>query len=87
MDKDTKQTIIKEYAKSESDVGSSDVQVAVLTGRIKELTEHLKIHKKDHSTRRGLIALVNRRRKLLDYLNRTDHSRYVELIKRLELRR
>ena len=87
MDKATKESIIKEYAKSEGDVGSSDVQIAVLTARIKELTEHLKKHKKDHSTRRGLIAMVNRRRKLLDYVNRKDHTRYLELIKRLELRR
>ena len=87
MDKDSKQAIIKAYAQSDSDVGSADVQVAVLTTRIKEITEHLNQHKKDHSTRRGLIAMVNRRRKLLNYINRKDHSKYLDLIKRLELRR
>lgn len=87
MDKETKQTIIKEFAKSDGDVGSADVQIAVLTARIKEVTGHLQSNKKDHSSRRGLIAMVNRRRKLLNYVNQKDHSRYLDLIKRLELRR
>jgi len=87
MDKTQKQAIIKEFALSDADVGSAEVQVAVLTARIAELTEHLKIHRKDHSSRRGLIAMVNRRRKLLDYLDGEDHARYLELIKRLQLRR
>jgi small subunit ribosomal protein S15 len=87
MDKAQKQAIIKEHARSEGDVGSVEVQVAVLTSRITEITEHLKIHRKDHSSRRGLIAMVNRRRKLLSYLSDSDHARYLELIKRLQLRR
>jgi small subunit ribosomal protein S15 len=86
MEKDTKQAIIKEFAQGDSDVGSSDVQVAVLSARIREITEHLKLHKKDHSSRRGLIAMVNRRRKLLTYLKKHALQRYLALIKRLELR-
>lgn len=87
MEKETKQAIIKEFAKSEADVGSADVQIGILTARIQEITDHLKKNKKDHSSRRGLIAMVNRRRKLLNYINRKDHARYLELIKRLKLRR
>lgn len=87
MDKELKTATISEFKRSENDVGSVEVQVAVLTKRIAELTEHLKIHKKDHSSRRGLLMLVNRRRRLLSYLNRTAHERYVELIGRLQLRR
>lgn len=87
MNKEEKTATIKEFATSENDVGSVEVQVAVLTKRITELTEHLKIHNKDHSSRRGLIALVNRRRKLLGYLNRKSHERYVKLINALNLRR
>lgn len=87
MDKAEKTATIKEFARSEKDVGSVEVQVAILTKRVTELTEHLKIHKKDHGSRRGLIALVNRRRRLLSYLNRKSHSRYVDLIRRLNLRR
>ncbi|MDT8389734.1 MAG: 30S ribosomal protein S15 [Lentisphaeria bacterium] len=87
MEKETKQAIIKEFAQSEGDVGSADVQIAVLSARIKEITDHLKSNKKDHSSRRGLIAMVNRRRKLLNYVNSKDHAKYLDLIKRLELRR
>ena len=87
MDKQEKEATIKEFARSEGDVGSVEVQVAVLSKRIGELTEHLKTHKKDHSSRRGLLNLVNRRRKLLRYLDRKDHQRYITLIKRLKLRR
>jgi len=87
MDKETKQTVITEYALSGTDTGSTEVQVAVLSARIRELTEHLKMHRKDHSTRRGLLRMVNRRRKLLQYLSREDHGRYVDLIGRLGLRR
>ena len=87
MDKNAKQTVISEYAQSDGDVGSTDVQVALLSERIKQITEHLKINRKDHSSRRGLIALVNRRRKLLSYLSRKDHDRYLALLKRLGLRR
>ena len=87
MDKDTKQEVLKEFAIKEGDTGSSDVQIAVLTKRILELTEHLKHHPKDKHSRRGLIGLVNRRRKLLKYINRTQHDRYLTLLKRLNLRR
>jgi small subunit ribosomal protein S15 len=85
--KDRKQQIIAEYARSEGDTGSAEVQVAVLTTRITELTEHLKTHKADHHSRRGLLMLVGRRRRLLDYLRREDIGRYRELISRLGLRR
>jgi small subunit ribosomal protein S15 len=87
MTKDEKQQIITEYARSEGDTGSAEVQVAVLTTRIAELTEHLKAHKADHHSRRGLLMLVGRRRRLLDYLRREDIGRYRELIARLGLRR
>lgn len=87
MDKDTKHQVITDYTLKEGDTGSSDVQIALLTHRIKELTEHLKQHPKDKHSRRGLIGLVNRRRKLLKYINRTAHDRYLTMLKRLNLRR
>jgi small subunit ribosomal protein S15 len=86
MDKQDKAATIKEFARSDKDVGSADVQIAVLTRRITHLTEHLKLNRKDHSSRRGLAAMVNRRRKLLSYLDRTAHARYLEMIQRLSLR-
>ena len=86
MDKQEKAATIKAFARSDKDVGSADVQIAVLTKRITHLTEHLKGHSKDHSSSRGLTAMVNRRRKLLSYLDRTAHTRYLELIQRLSLR-
>ncbi len=82
-----KSALITDYAVNKGDTGSPEVQVAVLTERILNLTEHFKIHKKDHHSRRGLLMLVSRRRKLLDYLKRVDNGRYAELIKRLGLRR
>ena len=82
-----KQEIIKAYATSEGDTGSPEVQIAVLTRRIADLTEHLKQHKHDHHTRRGLMALVGRRRRMLTYLRDTDITRYRTLIERLGLRR
>jgi small subunit ribosomal protein S15 len=85
--KEEKQQVIQEYARSEGDTGSAEVQVAVLTKRIAELTEHLKTHKQDHHSRRGLLMLVGRRRRLLEYLKREDIARYRELISRLGLRR
>jgi small subunit ribosomal protein S15 len=87
MTKDEKAAIVREFGQSEKDVGSSEVQIAILTARITELTEHLKIHKKDHSTRRGLITMVNRRRQLLKYLESKSHERYVAIVQRLKLRR
>ena len=81
------QEIIKEYGKSESDTGSAEVQVALLSNRIELLTEHLKTHKKDHHTRRGLLMLVGKRRRLLQYLQNQDVQRYRDIIEKLGLRR
>ena len=83
----TNQDIIKEYGKSESDTGSAEVQVALLSNRIEHLTEHLKTHKKDHHTRRGLLMLVGKRRRLLQYLQNQDVQRYRDIIEKLGLRR
>ena len=82
-----KQAIKKQFQRHEGDTGSSDVQVALLSKRIEQLTEHLKTHKKDHSSRFGLIKMVNARRRLLDYLKRKDEERYKSLIKALHIRR
>ena len=82
-----KQELIEEYAREKGDTGSPEVQVAILTERIRNLTEHFKTHKKDNHSRRGLLKLVSNRRKLLDYLKRKDEARYQELIRRLGLRR
>ena len=83
----TKQEIINEYGKSNSDTGSAEVQVAILSNRIDHLTEHLKTHKKDHHTRRGLLMLVGKRRRLLQYLQNQDVQRYRDIIEKLGLRR
>jgi len=82
-----KQELIKEFGQKEGDTGSPEVQVAVLTERIRNLTDHLGGHKKDHHSRRGLIIMVGQRRRLLDYLNRMDQDRYAKLIQSLGLRR
>lgn len=82
-----KQELIKEYATQEGDTGSPEVQVAILSSRIATLTEHFKDHKKDNHSRRGLIKMVNQRRKLLDYLKGKDQERYQSLISRLGLRK
>lgn len=82
-----KHKILKDFATKEGDTGSPEVQVAILTSRIATLTEHFKIHKKDNHGRRGLLKLVAQRRKLLDYLKGKDESRYLDLIKRLGIRR
>ena len=87
MDQAVKAEVKNEYKIHEQDTGSTEVQVALLTSRIKELTEHLKVHKKDHSSRRGLIMMVNKRRKLLNYLQKKDDGRYKELIGKLGLRK
>jgi small subunit ribosomal protein S15 len=84
---ESKSEIIKEYQTEDGDTGSPEVQVALLTHNINQLQEHFRSHKKDHHSRRGLIRMVNQRRKLLDYLNGKDASRYAELIKKLGLRR
>lgn len=86
MDKAKKTAVIKDFALTATDVGSSDVQIALLTNRINELSVHLKAHVKDNGSRHGLIAMVNRRRRLLSYVKRVDPARYQALIKRLELR-
>lgn len=84
---EAKLAVIKEYAAHEGDTGSPEVQVAILTSRIQYLTEHLKEHKKDHHSRRGLLKLVGQRRNMLDYLRRKDIERYRSLIERLGLRK
>jgi len=86
MDKAKKTEIIAKFARKEGDVGSPEVQLAVLTGKITELTEHMRSHKKDHSTRHGLMRMVNRRKKLLAYLSREDHAKYLEISNALGLR-
>ncbi len=87
LDSATKKQIISEYGATETDTGSPEVQVAMLTKRIQDLTEHLKFHKHDHHSRRGLLLLVGQRRRLLQYLQAKDISRYRSLIERLGLRR
>ena len=87
MTPETKTAIVADYAQHETDTGSPEVQVAVLTSRIQELTEHLKTHKKDHSSRRGLLKMVGRRTSLLKYLANNDRGRYKAVIGRLGLRR
>jgi small subunit ribosomal protein S15 len=84
---DVKKQIMSDYATVDNDTGSPEVQVAMLTKRIQDLTEHLKMHKHDHHSRRGLLLLVGRRRRLLQYLAKTDITRYRSLIERLGLRR
>ncbi len=85
--KETKDNVLTQYRTHESDTGSPEVQVALLSQRINELTEHFKIHKKDNHSRRGLLKMVSQRRSLLDYLKRKDIDRYHGLISRLGLRR
>ena len=84
--KDIKKNLISEFSKNEKDTGSTSVQIAVLTERIKNLTEHFKIHNKDNHSKRGLLALVNKRKKLLSYLSKKDKTEYSELIKKLNIR-
>ncbi len=87
LDPKKKQQIIKKYKTHDEDTGSPQVQIAILTEEIKELTEHLKTHKKDFSSRRGLFRKVNQRRKLLKYLEKTDEAQHEELIKKLKLKK
>ena len=84
--KEDKEKIIKKFGKDKKDTGSTEVQVAILNHRISELTEQLKIHKKDKHTRRGLVALVSQRKKLLKYLVRSDSDSYLKLVKELSIR-
>ena len=87
LTKEQKEEIIKKYAKSENDTGSSEVQIAILTEEINELTEHLKVHIHDHHSRRGLLKKVGQRRNMLQYLAKKDIQSYRELIKKLGLRK
>jgi small subunit ribosomal protein S15 len=87
LTKDEKTQIIEEHARTTGDTGSAEVQIAVLTRRITDLTEHLKTHKHDHHSRRGLLMLVGRRRRLLEYLKREDIERYRAIVAKLGLRR
>ena len=87
LNKDKKAKIIKEFARDSKDTGSPEVQVAILTYRINDLNEHLKVHKKDHHSRRGLLKMVGQRRNLLNYLKEKDLDRYRDLIARLGLRK
>lgn len=87
MEKEKKGALIEQFQLREGDSGSTEIQVAILTERINELTEHLKVHAKDHHSRRGLLKLVGQRRRLLQYLNKEDVNRYRQLIARLGLRK
>ena len=84
--KDSKQNLISVFAKNEKDTGSTSIQIAVISERIKNLTEHFKTHNKDNHSKRGLVALVNKRKKLLNYLSKKNNSEYLELIKKLNIR-
>jgi small subunit ribosomal protein S15 len=85
--KERKQQVVGEYRRREGDSGSPEVQIAVLTTRINSLTEHLRSHRKDYASRRGLLMMVSRRRRLLDYLKKVDPQRYLDMLKRLDLRK
>lgn len=85
--KERKQVLIQEYRRAGNDSGSPEVQIAILTTRINSLTEHMQSHKKDYASRRGLLMLVSRRRRLLDYLKKVDPQRYLDIIRRLEIRK
>jgi small subunit ribosomal protein S15 len=85
--KERKAQLITDFRRDDSDTGSPEVQIAILTTRINRLTEHMQSHKKDYASRRGLLAMVSRRRRLLDYLKRVNPSRYLEILRRLELRK
>lgn len=85
--KERKQNVIRDYRTHDSDTGSPEVQIAILSERIGELTEHFKTHKKDHASRRGLLMMVSKRRRLLDYLKKYDTERYKQVIQRLGIRK
>ncbi len=87
MTQERKQALIGDFRRGERDTGSPEVQIAILTTRVGELTEHLQTHKKDFASRRGLLMMVSRRRRLLDYLKRVDPQRYLDIIRRLEIRK
>ena len=85
--KERKQELIQEFKQNGTDTGSPEVQISILTTRINGLTEHMRTHKKDYASRRGLLMMVSRRRRLLDYLKRVDPKRYIDTIQRLEIRK
>jgi len=87
LTKERKDSLIGEYKRGANDTGSPEVQIAILTTRVGELTEHLRTHKKDYASRRGLLQMVSRRRRLLDYLKKVDPERYLDVIRRLEIRK
>lgn len=87
LTKERKQVLIGDYKRGEGDTGSPEVQIAILTTRVGELTEHLRTHKKDYASRRGLLMMVSRRRRLLDYLKKIDPQRYLDVIGRLDIRK
>ena len=85
--KERRQELIQEFKKSDGDTGSPEVQIAILTTRINALTEHMRTHKKDFASRRGLLTMVSRRRRLLDYLKKVEPKRYIDIITKLEIRK
>ncbi len=87
LTKERKSELMGEYRRAENDTGSPEVQIAILTTRVGELTEHLRTHKKDYASRRGLLMMVSRRRRLLDYLKEVDPQRYLDVIRRLDIRK
>ncbi|NOY10405.1 MAG: 30S ribosomal protein S15 [Spirochaetes bacterium] len=87
LGKETKEKVIGDFGQNEKDTGSTEVQIALITKRIEELTEHFKVHKKDHNSRRGLLQLVGQRRRLLNYLKKKNLKKYREILKKLNLRK
>jgi small subunit ribosomal protein S15 len=87
LTKETKQQLKSDYGRGESDSGSPEVQIALLTSRITQMTGHMQLHSKDYASRRGLLGMVSRRRRLLDYVKRTSPSTYLDLLRRLEIRK
>ena len=85
--KERKQGLIGDFRRGDSDTGSPEIQIAILTSRVGEVTEHLQTHKKDYASRRGLLMMVSRRRRLLDYLKEVDPHRYLDIIRRLDIRK
>jgi small subunit ribosomal protein S15 len=85
--KERKTELVQDFGRTGSDTGSPEVQISILTSRIAEMTKHLQLHKKDYASHRGLIGMVNRRRRLLDYMKRTNPQTYLDLLRRLEIRK
>ncbi len=85
--KERRQSLVEEFKRGEADTGSPEVQIAILTTRINGLTEHMRTHSKDYASRRGLLMMVSRRRRLLDYLKKVDPQRYLDIIRKLEIRK